>query len=85
MGVERSAPTFFAPPRIASWTFCFRRTQRCAKLPEPIFEPEYDAATSLGFKCLLFDEEALCAGGNRPRPEASSTGGAEVNSFIGAG
>jgi len=32
------------------------------KLPEPIFESEFDAATSLGFKCLLFDEEALCAG-----------------------
>ncbi len=32
------------------------------KLPEPIFEPEFDAAKSLDFKCLLFDEEALCAG-----------------------
>ena len=32
------------------------------KLPEPLFEPEFDAAKSLGFKCLLFDEEALCAG-----------------------
>src|SRR4051812_43819053 len=32
------------------------------KLPEPAFEPEFDAATSLGFKCLLFDEDALCAG-----------------------
>jgi hypothetical protein len=32
------------------------------KLPEPIFEPEYDAAKALGFACLLFDEEALSAG-----------------------
>ena len=32
------------------------------KLPEPIFEPEFDAAKTLGFECLLFDEEALCAG-----------------------
>ena len=32
------------------------------KLPEPIFEPEFDAATSLGFPCLLFDEEALSPG-----------------------
>ncbi|HYV37485.1 MAG TPA: ATP-grasp domain-containing protein [Gemmataceae bacterium] len=32
------------------------------KLPEPLFEPEYDAAQSLGFHCLLFDEEALCTG-----------------------
>jgi hypothetical protein len=32
------------------------------KLPEPIFESEFDAAKSLGFRCLLFDEEALCAG-----------------------
>jgi ATP-grasp domain, R2K clade family 3 len=32
------------------------------KLPEPMFEDEYDAAKSLGFECLLFDEEALSAG-----------------------
>jgi hypothetical protein len=32
------------------------------KLPEPMFEPEFDAAKSLGFQCLVFDEEALCAG-----------------------
>jgi hypothetical protein len=31
------------------------------KLPEPIFEPEFDAARSLGFDCLLFDGEALLA------------------------
>jgi hypothetical protein len=40
----------------------FPQNPMMRKLPEPIFEPEYDAATSLGFKCLLFDEEALCAG-----------------------
>jgi hypothetical protein len=32
------------------------------KLPEPIFEPEFDAATALGFDCLLFNEDALSAG-----------------------
>jgi hypothetical protein len=32
------------------------------KLPEPTFEAEFDAAKSLAFDCLLFDEEALCAG-----------------------
>src|ERR1035438_9810784 len=32
------------------------------KLPEPIFEPEFDAAKSLGFTCFLFDEEALSSG-----------------------
>ncbi len=41
----------------------FPQNPTMRKLPEPIFESEYDAATSLGFKCLLFDEEALCAGG----------------------
>jgi hypothetical protein len=40
----------------------FPQNPTMRKLPEPIFEPEYDAASSLGFKCLLFDEEALCAG-----------------------
>jgi hypothetical protein len=40
----------------------FPQNPTMRKLPEPIFEPEYDAATALGFKCLLFDEEALCAG-----------------------
>jgi hypothetical protein len=32
------------------------------KLPEPVFEPEFDAAKALGFQCLLFDEEAFCQG-----------------------
>src|SRR3954462_15035343 len=32
------------------------------RLPEPMFESEFDAAMSLGFRCHLFDEEALCAG-----------------------
>jgi hypothetical protein len=39
----------------------FAQNSMMRKLPEPIFELEFDAATSLGFKCLLFDEEALCA------------------------
>lgn len=32
------------------------------KLPEPMFEAEFDAAKSLGFECRLFDEEALSSG-----------------------
>lgn len=32
------------------------------KLPEPLFEEEFDAARNLGFQCLLFDEEALSSG-----------------------
>src|SRR5262249_49476717 len=40
----------------------FPQNPTMRKLPEPMFESEFDAATSLGFKCLLFDEEALCAG-----------------------
>ncbi len=40
----------------------FPQNPSMRKLPEPMFEAEFDAATSLGFKCLLFDEEALCAG-----------------------
>lgn len=32
------------------------------KLPEPIFESEFDAAKALGFRCLLLDEDALCRG-----------------------
>jgi hypothetical protein len=32
------------------------------KLPEPMFEAEFDAAAACGFSCLLCDEEALCAG-----------------------
>jgi len=40
----------------------FPQNPTMRKLPEPMFEAEFDAATSLGFKCLLFDEGALCAG-----------------------
>jgi hypothetical protein len=40
----------------------FPQNPMMRKLPEPFFEAEFDAATSLGLKCLLFDEEALCAG-----------------------
>src|SRR5262245_33017453 len=40
----------------------FPQNPSMRKLPEPIFEPEYDAAKSLGFECLLFDEEALSSG-----------------------
>ena len=40
----------------------FPQNPMMRKLPEPIFEPEFDAATSLGFECLLFDEEALSSG-----------------------
>ena len=40
----------------------FPQNPMMRKLPEPIFEPEFDAAKSLGFSCFLFDEEALSAG-----------------------
>src|SRR5215213_2602500 len=40
----------------------FPQNPMMRKLPEPNFEPEFDAAKSLGFNCLLFDEDALCAG-----------------------
>ncbi len=40
----------------------FPQNPMMRKLPEPMFEPEYDAAKSLRFQCLLLDEEALCAG-----------------------
>jgi hypothetical protein len=40
----------------------FPQNPTMRKLPEPVFEPEYDSATSLGFRCLLFDEEALSSG-----------------------
>jgi ATP-grasp domain, R2K clade family 3 len=40
----------------------FPQNPMMRQLPEPNFEPEFDAAKSLGFKCLLFDEDALCAG-----------------------
>lgn len=40
----------------------FPQNPMMRKLPEPVFEPEFDAAKSLGFSCFLFDEEALSAG-----------------------
>ncbi len=40
----------------------FPQNPSMRKLPEPIFEPEFDAAKSLGFDCLVFDEEALSHG-----------------------
>jgi hypothetical protein len=47
------------------------------KLPEPIFESEFDAAKALGFRCLLFNEDALSAGDTehalKRLPESSGT------------
>lgn len=40
----------------------FPQNPMMKKLPEPIFEPEFDAAKALGFQCLLFDEEAFSTG-----------------------
>src|SRR5262245_14822718 len=40
----------------------FPQNPMMRKLPEPLFEPEFDTAQSLGFRCLLLDEDALCAG-----------------------
>jgi len=40
----------------------FPQNPMMKKLPEPIFESEYDAAQSLGFSCFLFAEEALSSG-----------------------
>lgn len=40
----------------------FPQNPMLRKLPEPMFEAEFEAATSCGFNCLLIDEEALCAG-----------------------
>src|SRR6478672_6783265 len=40
----------------------FPQNPTLRKLPEPLFEPEVEAATARGFGCLLFDEDALCAG-----------------------
>jgi hypothetical protein len=40
----------------------FPQNPTMRKLPEPMFEAEFDAATSLGFECLLFDEEAFSSG-----------------------
>lgn len=36
------------------------------KLPEPVFEYEFDAAKALGFDCLLFAEEVLSREGVEP-------------------
>jgi len=40
----------------------FPQNPTLRKLPEPLFEPEVEAATARGFRCLLFDEDAVCAG-----------------------
>jgi len=40
----------------------FPQNPTMRKLPEPVFEAEFDAAKSLGFTCFLFDEEALSSG-----------------------
>lgn len=37
----------------------FPRSGMMKKLPDPVFEQEFDAAKSLGFDCLLFAEEIL--------------------------
>ncbi|HYH63129.1 MAG TPA: ATP-grasp domain-containing protein [Urbifossiella sp.] len=37
----------------------FPRSAMMKKLPDPVFEHEFDAARSLGFDCLLFAEEVL--------------------------
>ncbi|MBI2806681.1 MAG: hypothetical protein HYX68_17010 [Planctomycetes bacterium] len=60
VGVERSAPTFIFQG--SKMNLLFPQNPMMRKLPEPIFEPEFDAAKSLGFSCFLFDEEALSAG-----------------------
>ena len=60
MGVERPIPTFLLQG--LNMNLLFPQNPMMRKLPEPIFEPEFDAAKSLGFTCVLFDEEALSAG-----------------------
>jgi hypothetical protein len=40
----------------------FPQNPMMRKLPESIFEPEFEAAKALGLPCFLFDEEALSAG-----------------------
>src|SRR5262245_22676800 len=40
----------------------FPQNPMMRKLPEPMFEAEYDAVKSLGFECWLFDEEAVSSG-----------------------
>ena len=37
----------------------FPRSAMMKKLPDPVFEYEFDAAQALGFDCLLFAEEVL--------------------------
>ena len=37
----------------------FPQNPMMKKLPEPIFEHEFDAAQSLGLSCLLFAEEVM--------------------------
>lgn len=37
----------------------YPRSAMMKKLPDPVFEREFDAAQSLGFTCLLFAEEVL--------------------------
>ena len=39
------------------------------KLPEPVFEAEYDAATEIGFHCLLFAEDVLSTDGSGGVPQ----------------
>jgi ATP-grasp domain-containing protein len=40
----------------------FPQNPMIRKLPEPIFESEFEAATDVGFGCLLFDEDAFSHG-----------------------
>jgi hypothetical protein len=40
----------------------FPQNPMMRKLPEPIFGPEFEAALRLGFRCLLFDDDALSRG-----------------------
>lgn len=40
----------------------FPQNPSMRKLPEPVFEPEFDAAKSLGFDCLLLNEDAIIEG-----------------------
>jgi hypothetical protein len=60
VGVERSIPTFLLQG--LKMNLLFPQNPMMRKLPEPNFEAEFDAAKSLGFQCLLFDEEAFSSG-----------------------
>jgi hypothetical protein len=40
----------------------FPQNPMIRKLPEPNFEPEFEAAGDVGFGCLLFDEDAFARG-----------------------